>query len=98
MIAAVLFLELAVFCVYRLERNVVVNAEAQTPTGNIGGSAFAAIPELVRSPYLLGIGVWVALLSYAATIIYFEHQAHWRLLRLATHILRLGLYTLLRHR
>jgi ATP:ADP antiporter, AAA family len=75
MIAAVLFLELAVFCVYRLERNVVVNAEAQTPTGNIGGSAFAAIPELVRSPYLLGIGVWVALLSYAATIIYFE-QAH----------------------
>jgi ATP:ADP antiporter, AAA family len=75
MIAAVLFLELAVFCVYRLERNVVVHAEAQTPTGNIGGSAFAAIPELVRSPYLLGIGVWVALLSYAATIIYFE-QAH----------------------
>jgi AAA family ATP:ADP antiporter len=75
MIAAVLFLELAVFCVYRLERNVVVHTEAQTPTGNIGGSAFAAIPELVRSPYLLGIGVWVALLSYAATIIYFE-QAH----------------------
>ena len=42
---------------------------------SIGGSAFAAIPELVRSPYILGIGVWVALLSYAATIIYFE-QAH----------------------
>ncbi|HYV71170.1 MAG TPA: MFS transporter, partial [Pseudolabrys sp.] len=40
-----------------------------------GGSAFAAIPELIRSPYILGIAVWVALLSYAATIIYFE-QAH----------------------
>ena len=77
MIAAVIFLELAVFCVYRLERNVVVHAraEAQAPTESIGGSAFAAIPELVRSPYILGIGVWVALLSYAATIIYFE-QAH----------------------
>jgi len=77
MIAAVIFLELAVFCVYRLERNVVVHvrAQAQIQTESIGGSAFAAIPELVRSPYILGIAVWVALLSYAATIIYFE-QAH----------------------
>ncbi len=75
MIAAVIFLELAVFCVYRLERNVVMREQAQAPTESIGGSAFAAIPELVRSPYLLGIGAWVALLSYAATIIYFE-QAH----------------------
>src|SRR5262245_22542328 len=83
MIAGVIFLELAVFCVYRLERNVVVHArnqaqgqtQTQTQTESIGGSAFAAIPELVRSPYILGIAVWVALLSYAATIIYFE-QAH----------------------
>jgi AAA family ATP:ADP antiporter len=77
MIAGVIFLELAVFCVYRLERNVVVHARAQEQmqTESIGGSAFAAIPELVRSPYILGIGVWVVLLSYAATIVYFE-QAH----------------------
>jgi AAA family ATP:ADP antiporter len=77
MIAAVIFLELAVFCAYRLERNVVVHArtQAQAQTESIGGSAFAAIPELVRSPYILGIAVWVVLLSYAATIIYFE-QAH----------------------
>ena len=77
MIVGVIFLELAVFCVYRLERNVVVHARAQEQmqTESIGGSAFAAIPELVRSPYILGIGVWVALLSYAATIVYFE-QAH----------------------
>jgi AAA family ATP:ADP antiporter len=77
MIAGVIFLELAVFCVYRLECNVVVHtrAQAQMQTESIGGSAFAAIPELVRSPYILGIGVWVALLSYAATIVYFE-QAH----------------------
>jgi len=75
MIAAAVLLELAVFCVYRLERNAVAHAGPETSTENIGGSAFAAIPELVRSPYMLGIGAWVALLSYAATIVYFE-QAH----------------------
>ena len=75
MIAAAVLLEVAVFCVYRLERAAVVHTGPQATTENIGGSAFAAIPELVRSPYLLGIAIWVALLSYAATIIYFE-QAH----------------------
>ena len=30
---------------------------------------------MIRSPYLLGIGAWVSLLSFAATILYFE-QAH----------------------
>ena len=75
MIAAAAFLELAVFCVYRLERASLVQTGSHSPTKNIGGSAFAAIPELVRSPYMLGVGAWVALLSYAATIIYFE-QAH----------------------
>ena len=75
MIAAAVFLELAVFCIYRLERAAGVHAGPKTTTHNIGGSAFAAIPELVRSPYMLGIGIWVALLSYAATILYFE-QAH----------------------
>ena len=75
MIAAAVFLELAVFCVYRLERAALVQTGSKPTTENIGGRAFAAIPELVRSPYMLGVGAWVALLSYAATIIYFE-QAH----------------------
>ncbi len=75
MIAAAVFLEIAVFCVYRLERAAVAHAGPKATTENIGGSAFAAIPELVRSPYMLGVAAWVALLSYAATIIYFE-QAH----------------------
>jgi ATP:ADP antiporter, AAA family len=75
MIAAAVFLEVAVFCVYRLERAAVVHTGPKATTEHIGGSAFAAIPELIRSPYMLGIAVWVALLSYAATIIYFE-QAH----------------------
>ncbi|HYC15899.1 MAG TPA: MFS transporter [Pseudolabrys sp.] len=75
MIAAAVFLEIAVFCVYRLERAAGVHPGRKATTENIGGSAFAAIPELVRSPYMLGVAAWVALLSYAATIIYFE-QAH----------------------
>lgn len=75
MIAAAIFLELAVFCIYRLERAAVTHAGPKASDENIGGGAFAAIPELIRSPYILGIGLWVAFLSYAATILYFE-QAH----------------------
>jgi ATP:ADP antiporter, AAA family len=75
LIAAALFLEIAVFCAYRLERAAArsgaqgaVHAAGQS----IGGSAFAALPELIRSPYLLGVGGWVSLLSFCATILYFE--------------------------
>jgi AAA family ATP:ADP antiporter len=75
LIAAAIFLEVAVFCVYRLERVASAQAGAQPPQERIGGGALAAIPELIRSPYLLGIGAWVSLLSFAATILYFE-QAH----------------------
>ena len=35
-------------------------------------AAFAALPEVLRSPYLLGVGAWVSLLSFGATIVYFE--------------------------
>lgn len=75
LIAAGVFLEVAVFCVYRLERVATAQAGAQPQQERIGGSALAALPELIRSPYLLGIGAWVSLLSFAATILYFE-QAH----------------------
>ncbi len=75
LIAAALFLELAVFCIYRLERVASAQASAQPRQERIGGSALAALPELIRSPYLLGVGIWVSLLAYGATILYFE-QAH----------------------
>lgn len=76
LIAAIIFLELAVFCVYRLERCSIIGqngpakgARAHKPL--IGGTAFAALPEMIRSPYLLGVGAWVSLLSFGATILYF---------------------------
>jgi AAA family ATP:ADP antiporter len=75
LIAAGVFLEVAVFCVYRLERVATAQAGARPQQERIGGGALAALPELIRSPYLLGIGAWVSLLSFAATILYFE-QAH----------------------
>jgi AAA family ATP:ADP antiporter len=76
LIAAAVLLELAVFCVLRLERAAAPQAHA--PEGmraderRIGGSAFAALPELIRSPYLIGVAGWVSLLSFCATIVYFE--------------------------
>jgi AAA family ATP:ADP antiporter len=75
LIAAAALLELAVLCVYRLERAAAMQVGAQPTRQRIGGGALAALPELIRSPYLLGVGCWVSLLSFGATILYFE-QAH----------------------
>src|SRR5499426_1245068 len=41
MIAAAVFLELAVFCIYRLEHAAVEHSGPRTTTDSIGGSAFA---------------------------------------------------------
>ena len=71
LIAAIVFLELAVFCVHRLERTVDAPRGSRPNEHSIGGSAFAALPELIRSGYLLGVGAWVSLLSFGATILYF---------------------------
>jgi ATP:ADP antiporter, AAA family len=75
LIAAAVFLEAAVFCVQRLERTAGAQAGAHPDKERIGGSALAALGELARSPYLLGVGLWVSLLSFGATMIYLE-QAH----------------------
>ena len=76
LIAAAVLLELAVFCVHRLERAATAQAVARglvdTGPQRVGGSAFAALPEVLRSPYLIGVGAWVSLLSFCATIVYFE--------------------------
>jgi AAA family ATP:ADP antiporter len=77
LIVAIAFLEVAIFCSYRLERAAAAGSRdgLHPEKRPIGGSAFSALPELVRSPYVLGVGIWVSLLSFAATIIYLE-QAH----------------------
>ena len=75
LIAAMVLLELAVFCAHRLERTASARQAGPLAKDRVGGSAFAGLWELVRSPYLFGVGVWVSLLSFGATILYFE-QAH----------------------
>ncbi len=75
LLAAVLLLEAAVFCVWRLERAATARAGAQAEPQRLGGSAFAALPELIASPYLLGIAAWISLQSFCATILYME-QIH----------------------
>jgi AAA family ATP:ADP antiporter len=72
LIVAALFLEAAVFCVARLERAAGDRSDmASSGRRRIGGGAFGALPELLRSPYLLGVGLWVSLLSFGATVAYF---------------------------
>jgi AAA family ATP:ADP antiporter len=75
LIAAIVFLELAVLCVHQLERSGNARQSSRPNEQRIGGSAFAAASELIYSPYLLGVAVWVSLLSFGATILYFQ-QAH----------------------
>jgi AAA family ATP:ADP antiporter len=72
LIAAAILLELAVVCVQQLERAAAAHEGAQAEPQRVGGSAFSALPELLRSPYLLGVGFWISLLSFCATILYFE--------------------------
>jgi AAA family ATP:ADP antiporter len=75
LIAAIIFLELAVLCVYQLERSGNAGQTSRPNEQRIGGSAFAAASELIYSPYLLGVAIWVSLLSFFANIINFQ-QAH----------------------
>src|SRR4249920_1820009 len=63
-IVAAVILEIAVFCVYRLERSATKHAGTHPSEQNIGGGAFDGLSEIVRSPYLLGVAAWVGLLSY----------------------------------
>jgi len=72
LIAAMLLLELAVFCAYRLERSAEAHSGPRHEEARLGGGAFAALLELIRSPYLFGVAAWVSLMSFGATILYFS--------------------------
>jgi AAA family ATP:ADP antiporter len=72
LLVAMALLELAIFCANRLERE----ASAEKPVApsraqGMGGSSFAGIAMLFRSPYLAGIACWVFFLSISGTFLYF---------------------------
>lgn len=75
----------AVFCIYRLGAWTRANPRTstggdttpdQTPSGDaerpMGGSIFAGIPLVLKSPYLLGICIVMLLFSTLATFLYFQ--------------------------
>jgi AAA family ATP:ADP antiporter len=72
LLVAIVFLELVVFCVYRLEHCVARGKGQQRDARRIGGSMFSGFIALVRSRYLFGVAVWVSLLSFGGTILYLE--------------------------
>jgi len=85
LIVAGVLLELAVFCAMRLERAAPAREEAaqgqsgsqalsQAPTQAMGGGVFDGFLLILRSPYLAGLALWVALLSLAGTFLYFMQQ------------------------
>jgi len=69
---AALLLEGAVVCAMRLEprTETVVKGEAA-----VGGGALDGLAMVLKSPYIAGIMLWVALMSVAATFLYFEQAA-----------------------
>jgi ATP:ADP antiporter, AAA family len=71
LLVALVLLEVAVLCVHRLEGTATVDAGPRREDRPVGGSAFSALTDIVRSPYLLGIAAWVSLLSFGATVLYF---------------------------
>ena len=75
LIPAMVLIEAAVFCVWRLEHVATAHETGRAHDERLGGGAFAALPELIRSPYLIGIAAWISLQSFCATMLYFE-QIH----------------------
>jgi AAA family ATP:ADP antiporter len=76
LLMAIVFLELAVFCVARLERSAGASTTGlRRDERRIGGGAWAGVFEVLRSPYLLGMAAWMAMQSLGATVLYLA-QAH----------------------
>ncbi len=81
LLIAALLLEIAVLCAMRLESAAAAfkangtepAAAASAPRdAGLGGSWIAGLAMVLRSPYLAGIALWVALLSLAGTFLYFQ--------------------------
>lgn len=69
----------AVFCIHRLVRWAQAYPRAETDTVQaeqpLGGSLWAGFTLVARTPYLLGIGLFIWLFTTLSTFLYFE-QAH----------------------
>jgi AAA family ATP:ADP antiporter len=72
---AALLLELAVFSMRRLSRlsdRVYRKPSAQSGERAVGGSTYAGIVHVLKSPYLLNVSLFFVLFSITSTFLYFE--------------------------
>ncbi len=69
LIVAVLFLAGAIGCALNLSRSAPPKARAAGDR-KVGGGLLAGFSTLVKSPYLIGIAVWVVMLSLGNTFFY----------------------------
>lgn len=79
LIVAAVILELAVFCMRRASKETeddnIASAQINKPSANpLGGSSLSGFIAILKSPYLAGIALWVFLLSFAGTFLYFQQQ------------------------
>ncbi|MDP2397705.1 MAG: MFS transporter [Burkholderiales bacterium] len=81
LLIAFVLLEVAVFCAMRLEAAAMAlkagageapPAAGTPPEAGLGGGWISGLMMVLRSPYLAGIALWVALLSLAGTFLYFQ--------------------------
>jgi ATP:ADP antiporter, AAA family len=80
LVVAAVLLEGAVLCARRLEfaapqAGRTDAAPAAAEPAKLGGGWLAGIAMVLRSPYLAGIALWVALLSLAGTFLYFQQAS-----------------------
>jgi len=84
LVVAAVLLESAVLCARRLEFAAPQSyradaartaAAAVAEPEKLGGGWLAGIAMVLRSPYLAGIALWVALLSLAGTFLYFQQAS-----------------------
>jgi len=64
--------------VIRLQRTQAAAVRVEEPPqadAALGGSLWAAFGQVVRSPYLLGIALFVLLMTWVSTFLYLEQQA-----------------------
>lgn len=69
LLVAILFLIGAIVCAMNLSRAAPPKARAQGDE-KVGGGVLAGFSTLIRSPYLIGIALWVMMLSLGNTFFY----------------------------
>ncbi len=75
LLVAALLLEAAVQCIRLLLRRVPAQERGPASAAPIGGGVWAGLVELARSPYLLGIGLYIVLYTMSSTFLYFQQAS-----------------------